>query len=170
MIASGKSLYASNAAAAGAVIVNDDAIVNAVHGGDYKLYSKSLKPLYKTIENTLLSVAIAMGRPVIVDRGVNISEQSRLCWIGLAAALEVECIAVEFDKATAEVHAKRRFITDRRGHDQKYWLQVAAHHDSIYEPPLLAEGFAFISNAPYTHLLKGYGCDSTTPRISGDAD
>jgi len=46
MIASGKSTYSKHAARLGFIVVNDDAIVNAVHGEDYTLYDKKLKLLW----------------------------------------------------------------------------------------------------------------------------
>ena len=49
-ISSGKTTYSSQCAREGWVIINDDAIVNAVHGGDYTLYDKQWKPLYKGCE------------------------------------------------------------------------------------------------------------------------
>ena len=45
-IASGKSTYSNKAAKEGAIIVNDDAIVTALHGGDHTLYDKALKPRF----------------------------------------------------------------------------------------------------------------------------
>jgi dephospho-CoA kinase len=70
MIASGKSTYAKNAARRGVICVNDDAVVNLVHADDYTLYDKSLKILYKSIENHIISMALAMSRTVLVDRGL----------------------------------------------------------------------------------------------------
>lgn len=66
MIASGKSTYCVKKAKEGYVIVNDDSIVNAVHGGVYALYDKSFKPLYKSIEDHILHTAVAMGKHVII--------------------------------------------------------------------------------------------------------
>ena len=73
-IASGKSTYSKHRASQGAIVINDDAIVNAVHSNIYELYDKNLKPLYKAVENTILEMALALNRDVVIDRP-NYSEQ-----------------------------------------------------------------------------------------------
>ena len=67
-ICSGKSTKAREAAAAGSIVINDDAIVAMCHGGLYGRYSKSLKHLYKSIEMSMLNSALSLGRDVVVDR------------------------------------------------------------------------------------------------------
>ena len=49
-IASGKSTYCRNAAKAGTIIINDDDIVNMLHGGQYGLYDKKLK-IIRSLDN-----------------------------------------------------------------------------------------------------------------------
>ena len=68
-------LIAKNAAKQGFIIINDDAIVNMLHADNYILYDKKLKLLYKTIENQIISVALAMGHSVLIDRGLNVSKE-----------------------------------------------------------------------------------------------
>ena len=84
---SGKSTFCQAAAKAGYLIANDDAIVTAVHGGTYGLYSKSLKPLYKGIELEIIRTGLAVGRDVIVDRATNMNLHCRRKYIGLATSL-----------------------------------------------------------------------------------
>jgi predicted kinase len=146
MIASGKSTYAREAARRqGAVIVNDDAIVQAVHGGDYSLYDKALKPLYKSVENHIAAVAVALGRDVVVDRGTNVSSAARRRWLGLASSLDCWAEAVVFGNAGPATHAGRRCEDDPRGHDYDYWLRVATAHDARWEPPVASEGWGVVS-------------------------
>lgn len=134
-IASGKSTYSRNAAKAGFVIINDDAIVQAVHGGDYQLYDTKLKPLYKSVENALASTALAMGKSVVVDRGTNNSVDSRKRWVGLAKSFDAFAVALVFPDEGAAVHAQRRAESDGRGHGLEYWYKVAAHHEFYRDEP-----------------------------------
>jgi predicted kinase len=133
-IASGKSTYCRKAAKDGAIILNDDSIVTAVHGGDYRLYCESLKPLYKAVENSLLSTALAMGLRVVVDRP-NHSVKMRRRFIGLAHSFDVPVTIVMFKRESPEVHGERRYLSDPRGYDLDYWVNVARYHDQVYEPP-----------------------------------
>lgn len=150
-IASGKSTFTRRRAMSGNyLVVNDDAIVQAVHGGDYRLYDKKLKPLYKGVENQIAVTAIGLGYSVVVDRGVNLSIDSRRRWIGLGHSLDVPVEAVVFPFESAEAHAKRRAEKDGRGHGGAYWFEVARSHIGRYEPPTLAEGFRAISEVRRT--------------------
>lgn len=142
MIASGKSTYAKTAATGGAIVVNDDSVVTAVHGGNPLLYRESLKPLYKSLQNHIVAMAVALGRDVVVDCGVNIRERSRRRWIGMAHSLDQPCMAVVFPRSSPEVHAKRRFSDDARGYSYNDWLAVAMSHERSYDMPRLDEGFA----------------------------
>lgn len=146
MIASGKSAYAKQRAREGWIIINDDAIVNLVHGGDYTLYDKSLKSLYKSVEDNILHTAIAMNKSICIDRGVDIRASSRARWISLARCLDVPIRAISFKVCQPEVHANRRMQDNDRGHDYTYWLRVAQAHASSYNPPTLQEGFAEVIN------------------------
>lgn len=133
-IASGKSTYCKQAASEGAIILNDDSIVTAVHAGDYTLYDKALKPLYKGLENHLVCMALAMGRRLVVDRP-NHSVKMRRRYIGLAHSFDIPVRLVLFKRDTPEVHGQRRFNSDSRGHSLEYWVDVAKAHDKIYEAP-----------------------------------
>jgi predicted kinase len=133
-LASGKSTYCRQAATEGAIIVNDDAIVTAVHGGDYTLYKKSLKPLYKNIENSIIGTALSMGLRVVVDRP-NHSIQMRNRYVALGNSFDVPVDFIMFKREPPNIHAERRFVNDARGHSLQYWIEVAMAHDSLYEKP-----------------------------------
>ncbi len=141
MIASGKSTYARKRAATGAVIVNDDAVVLAVHGGDYTLYDKALKPLYKSTEYQIASTALAMGRDVVIDRGVNVSRAARRRWLALAESLDLPVEATVFPNMGHMEHARRRAAADPRGQNVEWWRQAAMRHESEWEVPTQEEGF-----------------------------
>jgi predicted kinase len=140
-IASGKSTWAKNRAEEGCIIVNDDAIVNAVHGGIYTLYKEYLKPLYKSIEDHIFHTAIAMGKGVVIDKGLSLSVASRQRWIALGHSLDVPVHAVIFEFFDAEIHGRRRTEDDPRGWDLAYWTKVAQAHIDRYEIPTVEEGF-----------------------------
>jgi predicted kinase len=139
-IASGKSTFCREAAQDGKIILNDDSIVNALHGGDYSLYSKELKPLYKSVENQIVQTSLTLGKVVVVDRP-NHSRQMRRRYIGLAKSLDCLVDLVMFKRELPEVHAKRRFESDSRGHTFEYWLKAAQCHQNLYEEPHESEGF-----------------------------
>lgn len=155
MIASGKSTYCKNAAKHGQVIMNDDAIVNMLHADDYTLYDKKLKILYKSIENNIISLGLCMGKTVVIDRGLNVSKSARQRWIATAKSFDVPCEAVVFAKDSNEVHARRRFDKDARGHSYDYWLKVATEHGNQYQIPTAIEGFDNIHFISYNQILNG---------------
>lgn len=140
MIGSGKSTLTRRLADAGAVVVNDDAMVTAMHGGNYQGYSKALKPLYKAVESAAVHAAVAMGRDVVIDRCC-LDRATRARYVGLARALDVPCLAVAFPVEEPRVHANRRATHDARGYSFDYWLGVARAHAARYEPPTAGEGF-----------------------------
>lgn len=139
MIASGKSTYAAKRAVMGAIVINDDAIVNAVHHNNYTSYDKRLKPLYKAVENTILQMAITLGMDVVIDRP-NYSKAMRRRYIGIAKSFDAEVHLVVFPKVSPGEHARRRANADNRGCEFEHWLKAAKHHDRLYEPPDELEG------------------------------
>jgi len=143
-ISSGKSTWAKQRAEEGWIVINDDSIVNSVHGGSYFLYDKSLKPLYKSIENHILVTAIAMGKNVVIDRALDLNKKSRLRWIALAKSLDIPIQARLFKINDPEIHARRRFEDDPRGLTYDHWLEAAQRHHDSYDPPTLEEGFDHI--------------------------
>jgi predicted kinase len=156
MIASGKSSYARNAARCGALVVNDDAIVNLVHGGEYTLYDQNLKVLYKSIESHIVNMASALNRKVLVDRGLNVSVKARQRWVSLARSLDMSCVAMVFENEGPEVHAKRRTDHDARGLAYEYWLKVASLHHAAWEVPTQEEGFDAVDHVSFDMVSRGF--------------
>ena len=154
MIASGKSTLARKLAAEGAVIVNDDAIVTAVHGGDYSLYENRLKPLYKSVENHVAATGVALGRCVVIDRGVNVRRDSRARWVALARSFDIPSVAVCFPNEGPHVHAERRHTHDSRGASFDSWLEVAKQHDADFSVPSLDEGFNRVVLVNHSELFS----------------
>lgn len=148
-IASGKSTYCKKLAKEGCLILNDDAIVNMLHADDYTLYDKKLKVLYKSLENSVITLGICLNKTILVDRGLNVTKQGRNRFIALANSFDVRCEALVFKAETPEIHATRRTNHDPRGHDYDYWLKVAQHHFSRYQVPTLSEGFDSVTEAEW---------------------
>lgn len=140
-IASGKSTYANKRAEEGAIIINDDAIVSAIHGGNYKKYEKNLKPLYKGIETNILIACILLDKDVVIDRGLNVTKSARKRFVSLCNSFEVPCDAIVFDFVLPETHAKRRMQSDPRGYNYDYWFNVANRMDLDYQEPCETEDF-----------------------------
>ena len=149
-IASGKSTYASQKAKEGWIVINDDAIVLGVHGGNYT-YKEELKAFYKSIETHILHMAIALGKNVIVDRGINLTKNSRKRWIALAKSLDTPINAIIFPFASPQTHAHRRFNSNSRGLSYEKWEKIATRHIESYQPPTMDEGFDSIRSENYEH-------------------
>lgn len=140
-IASGKSTLCRRLAGEGWIVMCDDSIVTAVHGGRYELYDRSNVALYKSTENHIACMALALGKPVVIDRGVNGTVSSRRRWLGIAKSLDVPCRALVMPMASPQEHARRRALSDPRGRTHQWWIDVASRHAVEFQMPTLAEGF-----------------------------
>lgn len=151
MIASGKSTYASvRAAMYGDIVVNDDAMVMALHAGHYDLYNPSLKLLYKQMAIVAATTAIAMGHCVIID-ALNHRVDTRTRWVSLARSIDVPINAVIFPRDRPAVHADRRHASDSRGLTYDHWFRAATAHAAEFQTVLPNEGFnRIISEKPFT--------------------
>jgi len=139
-IASGKSTYARDQAKAGAIIVSDDAIVLAVHGGDYSLYDPALKPLYKGTANQMVASAVLAGRDVVVDStGVRKSTRDRFALLAKSLGVEAKIIAFRLGVFAGELDGERRFNADPRGLSAEQWRNVGIRHMQTAEPLTIDE-------------------------------
>lgn len=139
-IGAGKSTYAREQAKSGAIIINDDDIVKLVHGGNYHLYEKKLKPLYKLIENQILTTAMLMNRLVVIDRP-NFRKETRSRYISLAKSFDIPISCTLWKWTTPEESARNRVEKDGRGYSYEWWLEATKRHYLLYEEPSLDEGF-----------------------------
>lgn len=155
MISSGKSTYCQNAANNGFLCLNDDAIVNMLHSNNYGLYDKQLKPIYKSIENNIVSSILLAKKSLIIDRGLNISFDGRRRWIAIAKSFDVICEAIVFKNEGPQIHANRRFISDSRGRSLQEWHEAANRHNSIYKEPSVEEGFDAINYIDFDEISQG---------------
>lgn len=141
MIASGKSTYALKRAKEGAIVINDDSIVLAVHSNNYTLYNETLKPIYKAIANNIIHMGISMGYDIIIDN-TNLKSDTRKRWVSIAKSLDVPIYAVFFPRYLVDTHAKRRYKADSRGLSYNTWKKVAEQHAKNYPDHVLCgEGF-----------------------------
>lgn len=150
-ISSGKSTLARQLAREGFVIVNDDAFTMAFHAGQYPLYTKSLKPLYKAVEDTAITTALTLGTNVVVDRP-NLKPEIRAHYIALAHRLDISVAAVTFPNLGPVKQGKKRFASDNRGHDEAYWIEAARRHQDGGKAPSFDEGFESIMTSEACRL------------------
>ena len=141
MIGCGKSTLSAKYAKDGYLVLNDDSIVNAVHGNNYLLYNKKHKSLYKHIGNTIFAFAAATNTNLIIDR-TNLSKETRARYLSMARefGMTAKCILFEPTK-TPEEYALKRFNSDSRGATLETWNKVAKEHISQYTKPTVEEGF-----------------------------
>lgn len=134
MIGSGKTTYARQRAADGAVVVCHDDIVKTFTPG--KSYDPVLAEMCHAIEDAAVAAAVKAGRRVVIDR-TNTRERSRFRWLGMAKDLGVPAALVVFPMENHAVHAKRRFDHDPQGLTLDVWLKVAGGHarELLSEPP-----------------------------------
>lgn len=133
-IASGKSNFSKKRAKEGAFIVNDDAIVLALHGGDYSLYQPCYIQVYKAIETHILSTLMVEGVDVVIDRPCH-RQDTRVRYIQLAKTFGYRTRLLLFPRESPQTHALRRSLDDSRGVKYPKWLKIANKHQSLYEPP-----------------------------------
>lgn len=142
-IASGKSTYARKLAQQGALVVCDDAIVLAVHGGNYGLYADALKPLYTSVENAIISHAALAGRDVVIDRGCR-NRATRARFLRAGVSLGYEVVARVFPWRQHGDHVRDRYESDPRGLSLSDWSRIHSAHAREYEPVGDDENFAEI--------------------------
>jgi len=138
-IASGKSTLTRKYAAKGYLVINDDALVSAIHGGDDEAYDKKLKPLYKAVEECIISHAAALERSIVIDRP-NMSISNRRRYIGMAQSRDMSVRVIVMPMQDVLTHAKRRHHTDCRGLTLTAWTKAATRIADGYKAPSLNEG------------------------------
>lgn len=141
----GKSTYAKQRALDGAFVVDIDAIITMLHGGNYNLYERDFDPVYKMIEIDMVKTALLAGRDVILDKCCNkASTRRRFAEIG--NQLQVRTEVVVFDNCSIDQLVARR-MTNSRGHSADYWRKVIQKRIELMEPVnYQEEGFDSISH------------------------
>lgn len=135
----GKSTKALEFAKQGYVIVNDDAISTMVGGGDYSLYDKSKKYLYKSIELYCVDLGLGTNRSVVVDMP-NMKSISRSRFIDIGKRYKIDIISYDWGRGKFKDLLRRQ--EESRGY--KYWNEAFFRKEQEYEEPTLEEGFNLI--------------------------
>ena len=148
-IGSGKSEWIKYISDLDALVINDDAIVSCIHGGDYVGYTNQLKPLYKSVENLIFGFAAAYRMDVVIDRP-NLTIKTRRRYIGLAHSFDMDVQVIVFPFENPTIHAQRRMDSvDRgRGYPLEYWTKLATIKNNSYVVPEKSEGISEIEFLP----------------------
>lgn len=149
-IASGKSTYCKAMAMSGALIVNDDSLVNSIHAGANYLYKPELKPLYKQLDSVIIHFGLNGNYQVIIDRP-NLNPKTRRRYIEIAHSLDKKVRCILFPFLDKKIHIDRR-MNENRGYSRESWEKVYDRQLSEYVEPSLDEGFCEIIK--YEDLYK----------------
>lgn len=134
-IASGKSTYARKRAEEGAIIVNDDAIVTALHGGNYSLYRETLKPVYKAAQSAMISHALIDRQDVVVDTTArHRPTRDRLRLTALAFDTSSRLVIFRRGYFSGVEDGERRYEADPRGLTLEQWRDIGRRHAGTYDP------------------------------------
>jgi hypothetical protein len=145
MICSFKSGYTRERAVDGALTVNDDSIVMALHGGYYKGYREELKPIYKDFEYQIITTGRFADLDVVIDRPC-FKKDTRQRYIQIAKSLDCDIEAILFPIEDYKIHAQRRYDNDNRGLNLETWQKIAYEHASQFEKVNYHEGFTRVIN------------------------
>ena len=117
-------------------IINDDAITTMIGGGDYNLYDKDKKPIYKCLKYTGVRLLIGQGFNTVVDMP-NMNEEKRKGFIRIGKCYNAKIIAYDWGPGNLE-NLERRLL-NHRGYDN--WRAAFNRKFTEYEEPSLDEGF-----------------------------
>ena len=123
------------------VVVNMDAIQESMHTF-YGGYRNELKPVYQSVEESIIKGALEKNVPVIIDR-TNMDKKRRARFIDIANQYSAEITAYQFPELPTETLLERR-MRNPRGITRKQWQEVLFRMSSSFEPPTLDEGFKTI--------------------------
>jgi tRNA uridine 5-carbamoylmethylation protein Kti12 len=131
----GKSTYAKSKARIGWIVVDLDAIVTMLHGGDYTQYDENLNGLYKAIQNNIIQSALLAHLDIVVDRCNNLSSTRRQI-IDLAKQFNVpvNIIYWPYCDENFDLLLSRR-MKNSRGYDKRRWSEVILRIGNAMEPP-----------------------------------
>lgn len=135
----GKSTKALELAKKGFAIVNDDAITIMFGAGDYTLYDKRKKPIYKNIISLAVMMSLNYNFDVVIDMP-NMSKEKRKKFIDMGKFNKAEIIAYDWGPGMLKDLIAR--LKDDRGYNN--WEAAYRKKFEEYEEPSLDEGFVEI--------------------------
>jgi len=131
----GKSTYAKSRAETGWIVVDLDAIVTMLHGGDYTLYKENLNGLYKATQNNIIQSALLANLDIVVDRCNNlVSTRRQIIDLAKQFNVPVNIIYWPYSDNDFELLLSRR-MRNNRGHDRQRWSDVILRIGNAMEPP-----------------------------------
>lgn len=139
-IGCGKSATAAQLAKQGYVIINQDAIVSMIGGGDYNLYDEKKKPIYKRIIWNALNEALDLGFSVVIDN-TNMKRKTREKYIEIGNDYSVRIVSYDWGPGIACGFTRR--VLDNKGYKGN-WSRVYNILKNQYERPEQEEGFHLI--------------------------
>ena len=130
---SGKSTYARKRAEEGALVVNIDAIVTMLHGGNYHRYNDDYDKIYKAIEFDVVKNVLLAGEDLVFDRCCN-KRDTRVRVVRIAKQFGATTRAVMFETGSPEQLAERRLESDARGYTKEIWMEVIERRIAETDP------------------------------------
>lgn len=159
-IGTGKSTIASKYAKRGYVIINNDDIVNMIHGGEYGLYNFEINHVYKSVTNAILKSAMKLNQNIVIDRTL-MSKNDRKFYIDIAKKNNYTVKCIDFGPGNQESLNRRCQEKSNRGTTSKTWEIVHNKFYRIYEKPEYSEGFYLIQDAPIEFCFIAFDFDGT---------
>lgn len=157
-IGCGKSLIASKLGKRGYVIVNNDTITSMIQGGEYGLYDKLKKPIYKVIETSLIVGSLKLGFSVVIDRtNMSVANRERYIRIGQLHGVCIKSFC--WGRGTSEDLIRR--LNNSRGVPVETWVKVYGTMERNYSKPQLQEGFNAIITMSQKFKFYAFDFDGT---------
>ena len=154
----GKSFLAKRLTKRGAIAINNDALLQTFHGGEYT-YDSNLKEFYHECEREIFSNALMTGRSIVVDR-TNMDKKSRQRFIEPSQKYpDLEVVVFDFGPGT-DISLQRR-LNSPKEQTAKTWTSVHKMLKSKYEKPSFDEDIHRIYEAPSHFKFWGFDFDGT---------
>jgi len=143
-IGSGKSTLAKTYTKKGYVIIARDALRYNIGGGQY-IFDLNLEPAIWNTELTMVENFMKESVNIIVDE-VGIERTMRARYIECACKYNYHITALVLPKLSMKESVDRRMINPHGQANRQLWEEVWIKFNSLYKPPVLAEGFNKITN------------------------
>lgn len=152
----GKSFLAKRLAKRGAIVVNNDNLLQMYHG-EYT-YDSDLREFYHEVEDVTIKQALKSGRSVVIDR-TNIDEKSRKRFIDIGHIHGVKITSFDFGPGQ-DMQLQRR-LNDPKGQTIDTWRSVYNMMHMKYKKPSSEEGIDGVYTAPTEFRFWAFDFDGT---------
>lgn len=157
-IGCGKSLLASKFAKMKYVVVNNDAIVKMIGGGEYGAYDHNKKEIYHVAEQVIINASLSKGLSVVIDR-TNMDKKHRDRFIEIGREYQAKIISYDWGPGT--IADMQRRINNPYGVSSRQWQGVFNAMFESYEEPTIDEGFNEIVIPPKKYRFYAFDFDGT---------